>query len=916
MRLASPSLSALLDAITARRVDDDRKVRRATLALMRYLLRATGRSTPFGFFAGTAPASFGEKTRLRWGLDHRAVTRPDPEWLHQAVTDLEAVPEAAERLHVVADDRIRLRGDHYELTHGKKRIEVRRTEAVRLVLEAASTPITVSAVADRLCAHEPSAPREAVAAMIRGLLTQGFLVSELRAPGTTPDVLGHVLEHLDRAQIHKVRAAAPVLDQLRKAETDPASTAAPLRIDLQLDCDLTLPNSVAEEAAVAATALVRLSPHPGGDPGWRDYYTEFVHRYGAGTVVPLADLLDRDMGLGYPATYPGTRLSLPRERTPNFLARQERLLVLAQRAAVLGQREVVLDDADLDGLAVAEVDSVRVPPHVEAAVTVFSASPADLDADRYTLRLRPARAIGTMTGRIQIAGSPLAAAVSRIPVTTAGAFPAQMSFAPLTPAADQVARTPRFLDHVLALGEHRPEGEPGVLTAADLGVLADRTRLYLVHTPTGRIVEPQMMHGLSLDSQTPALARFLANFTRGLCASYQQFPWGDSGLALPFLPRIRYRRTILASARWMLTRDDAPLGRDREQTLKAWRHQWRVPDAVGLVHGDRVLPVDLEAAAHRALVLAHLDRHGRALLTEVPDPDADLGWIGGHEHEVVVPLVTTLPPSPSPLERVCPVTVTDRERGDFPGSEGARWVFAKVYTHPHRQNEILTHHLPALLNELGDPPWWFLRYREPRDADHLRLRIRVGSSQETSRAVTALGSWAERLRDSGLSPRLAFDTYRPESGRYGSGPCLEAAEALFTTESAVVLDRLARGATDATALAAAMMVHTVRSFTGGTWWLLGHREDKRADASSAHVQQRAAELAAHPTHPDLHRALITYRTRLDERPGPDPDTVCSSLLHMLHNRVLGIDRAGERTCYRTARQVALTWHHRAERART
>jgi thiopeptide-type bacteriocin biosynthesis protein len=42
-------------------------------------------------------------------------------------------------------------------------------------------------------------------------------------------------------------------------------------------------------------------------------------------------------------------------------------------------------------------------------------------------------------------------------------------------------------------------------------------------------------------------------------------------------------------------------------------------------------------------------------------------------------------------------------------------------------------------------------------------------------------------------------------------------------------------------------------------------------------------------------------------PDTDIDTILEALLHMHHNRALGIDRDGEATCRRLARQAALTW---------
>jgi hypothetical protein len=63
---------------------------------------------------------------------------------------------------------------------------------------------------------------------------------------------------------------------------------------------------------------------------------------------------------------------------------------------------------------------------------------------------------------------------------------------------------------------------------------------------------------------------------------------------LPFLPRVRYRRTILSPAQWRLAADDLPpsqLGQDqRRQALDRWRQRWECPDVVELRDADRTPP--------------------------------------------------------------------------------------------------------------------------------------------------------------------------------------------------------------------------------------------------------------------------------------------------------------------------------------
>src|SRR6266487_266658 len=104
IRVASSTLARRVDAIRQGRAVETKQVRRATIATARYVLRATGRPTPFGLFAGVAPVTLGGAACVRWDTAHRHVLRPDTQWLADLIDRLESCPELLERLDVVFND--------------------------------------------------------------------------------------------------------------------------------------------------------------------------------------------------------------------------------------------------------------------------------------------------------------------------------------------------------------------------------------------------------------------------------------------------------------------------------------------------------------------------------------------------------------------------------------------------------------------------------------------------------------------------------------------------------------------------------------------------------------------------------------------------------------------------------------------
>ena len=235
-------------------------------------------------------------------------------------------------------------------------------------------------------------------------------------------------------------------------------------------------------------------------------------------------------------------------------------------------------------------------------------------------------------------------------------------------------------------------------------------------------------------------------------------------------------------------------------------------------------------------------------------------------------------------------------------------------------DEIIGGHLPALIASLGTDEVWFIRYRNREETDHLRLRIAAGHGQAQHRAA-ALAAWVGDLRARRLCARFALDTYYPEVGRYGDGECMRAAEAVFAADSAVAIAQLRQPpGIDPVALTALGMLDIAAAFSGGleqgAQWLAGRRlppgkAADRATARTATTLARNGELSSFGTLPaDLApawrqraEAVAAYRKTLDAN--ANFTHILESLLHIHHNRYRGIDRDGEGTCRRLARQAAL-----------
>lgn len=996
--VASPALAEQVERVLAG--SDAGRARRAVESVARYLLRMSGRATPFGVFAGVAPATTGPAPSVRWGAGHRAHARADGAWLDTVITDLEACPALLDRVPVVLNDLVQVRGDQVVLAFqpdpaqpnrgaigrdtppSLRDVSLRRTPVVDAVLRSTRSPILVTDLLDALTDEFPTtATTLRVAAAVGRLVRLGLLLTPLRPPMTICDGAGYLLDQLECVNADALPEAAEHVRRLRAVDRDrrqpclryPTDRSArsgvrtggpALAVDLRLDAEVVLPTSLARHAAEAAAVLTRLSPDPDGTPGWNAYHAAFLERYGVGAVVPLPEVIDARIGLGFPATFRSADRTIA---AAAISPRDRALLRLAQTATTTATGEeggeLVLDDALLRQLTDEHRDvsetavGLRVPPHIEIALQIHAEDVAALSADRYRLLVRGgSRAAATTTGRfLGMLDEPdlarFRAAYATVGTVRPGAVAVQLSQPPLAPTSTHLAGTPPLLPRVLSVGEFTDQ--TSVLRWADLAVSGDVDGLFLIHLPDGRVVEPTVCNAVEFRTFSHPLARYLCELPRTRTSVYMPFSWGAAA-SLAMLPRVRFGRTVLAPARWNLTATDLPDSgtswRTWQDGLAAWRDRFRIPDRVALVEADTLLPLDLTVDLHRRLLRTHLHRAGHARLEERPPPAA-FGWLDGHAHEITIALTATGSTSAgSPcrprVSAVGPVQVGTHgstEAVHLPGA--GTWVSAKLYTALDAVTQLLDH-VPDLVEGWDKATgWWYLPYRDPEP--HLRLRVQLSRPAAWGEAITRVGAWADRLQRLGFHHGLVLDTYRPETGRYGHGEAMTAAERVFVADSAAAVAELTAADTglpiEAIAAASATDIITtvLTAGSGDTastmqWamrWAIEHLPHepgplprplynlaaRLADPTDTWAALRSTEVnragrppASRPQIEELmtawHRrgaALAEYRDVL--RAQRDPMSVLPSLLHLHAVRLFGVDPDRERCARRLIRAAALRW---------
>ncbi|MFK3984449.1 lantibiotic dehydratase [Micromonospora sp. NPDC050397] len=983
--MASPDLAARVHQLLDPDLDPyaepatPKAIHRAVLATASYLLRWQRRVTPFGLFAGVTTATIGPASATVRD-DHRAVARADADWLTRLVDRLEQDHDLRRTLSVVANSGGFVRDGRFIVAARPKpgqrapgsvrETSARYTRAVQVALACAAQPVRFDQLVARIADQLQQANHRKIEALLHGLIDGHVLITNLRPPMTAVDGLAHVIKTLRGAvdadlpevttlagrlgEIHaQLTRHNSVTNSRKQAELRPMivesmacalpSNEYPLAVDVRLDAQVQIPQRVLDEAISAAGVLLRLTTQPFGSAAWLDYHIRFRTRYGPGAVVPISDLV-ADSGLGYPAGYLGAPRARPAWRV--LTERDAYLLGLVQRANLDQADEIRLTDVDIEAMTVGDPTAVVPPPRVELGVAAHAPSTDALNGGDFELRITGApRAHTSMAGRFAnlLDGDDRERLANtyarRLSMESNDVVPVQMSFPPRRVHNENVVRVGRLLVDVVSVSEHQDGKAIGI---EDLAVTCDAHQFYLVQASTGRRIVPHVPHALDVTVQTPPLARFIAEVADARSAVFGPLDLGAAARTLRYTPRIRYQRTVLVPARWLLTAADVTVPTDKTNTtvprtgdragndqddkwdkaLHTWRRRWRVPARVIACYGELRLPLDLDQPLDRAVLR---NRLGRARQLEVREdgPADGHGW-SGRPVELLIPMTLT-----TPEMRRLPVTAPPGETLR-PGESSV--VQVQLVGNPARFDDILTDHLPVLvdsLTDLGVWRWWVRRHRDMirLEADqHLSVVLHLKDPTGYGAVAARLAKFAANLHAQGLPADLFFSAYHQHPGRYGQGPAMEAAERVFATDTAaaVMQLRMARETGIPTQVIAAV---SMAQLAAGFAWdaVFGYQAllvclKQHTEPTSRALTDQARDLAdAAGTFrglrmlPGGEAVAAAWRSRRDAlrayhdslRPQRDPADVLRTLLHEHHVRAVGVDPEFERKTGHLARAAAM-----------
>ena len=736
-------------------------------SLLKYFIRMSSRSTPFGLFSSVSLGNWGEVCFSV--LDHGKLEqrkRPDMEWLSGVIDEICNTPRFFSSLLVQQNPLVqkiasRFTTSYFRKTEERKTISIRRLPLTDAIFKIAQKPVAIHDLIDQVLTALPHLEKSKIEGVIKSLLERHFLWFSLAPSLLTTSPLEDFLEKLTPEQFsfftEKQKEQKLQVDTFERGRT------------------VTLPLCVREEVAKAAKALARISFYE-DVLSLEGYRNRFIAKYGLNRTVPLLELLSEESGLGIPDIYS----SFMKEKKVPLAEGEFRKLLSREYARCLHEGKYEIDVSEM---TLPEEPSKLLQPSIDLYVEVIADSAEAVESGDFLLLITNQTWQGGSTfGRfLDLFDESFQREFKEMIQREESLDPEvefiESSHLPLGIHAQNVGVHPSFRKQVLDL----TAAGRSSYTLEEIFVGSFHDRFFLtsadgkkeVYVTSGNVLNPEY---------APIPLRFLRDVSKSRYRLVSPFYWIGMG-EMPFLPRVIAKKVILSPAQWNLK--EKHLGKS---TFSAWADSWKVPKYIYLTLGDQRLLLDRHSPVAIKIIQRELKKGGSIQLTEKVGQEKGQ-WMkserGSHVAEFVFPLLRDAK-NVQNRKRPAHVQIPSSSRWKLPGSE---WLYAMIYLSSEGEGRFLIEQLAPFSDYLMEQgmvkQWFFVRYAESRD--HIRVRFQGDPPTLTSAVLPLLEQWSSKALQEGSIQEISLGSYEREIERYGGLSFIDQAETFFCFDSQTAL---------------------------------------------------------------------------------------------------------------------------------
>lgn len=804
---------------------------------LKYIIRSTSRCTPYGLCAGVSLATLSTQTDIVLDKkgNHKKYVRVDMKWLLTIIkaieTDQNILPYLKMRVNSYLYEKgSRLINPWYiefeksDCSNTSK--SIRNTPLVKYVLMLAKNPITYSELKKKIHEKYYDVPKEKIDTFLKQLIDNEILISELLPPLVNSEPLNYILniikdiptaiewgERLKKVQqlINEYSGTSVgEMEILHEQLWEMLEELNPNKEYLQVDLKKNLlksniSNNIAEEAQEFIELLCNLADFNSEPSYISDFRVNFLEKYGFDIAVPILEVFDNDLGTGAPFGYTAPLSKQTGVDTQLTNTKLETYLYQKINAAIKeGVKEIVVTDKEIEPLKNNAIQTELLPKSLELCFEVFSETPQELDAGNFLIMPTgfimsdfAEKSFGRFAYMFKEDYQEEWHDYEEKDVVTV-----EISEYPAHKRNSNVALCQSHFDYQLALNTPKVDSENYIdIHDVYMGIDSETNKFYLKSAKLNK--------RLSIRSSNLFNSRLGSNIYRfleennGLTAmplvqSYYTF----NMFLQPYVPRIVYKKIIIAPAKWKIPLNIIKAGNN---DLLNYIKKWEIPRFVYFIEGDNKLLLDLSNKYHLQVLYDMGNKTFEDItLQEVINLKSN-HWLKdldgeSYQNEIVLSfckndkseMTNYLEPivlqHKHPINDICH-TIYEPDIYLPPAENG--WIYLKLYGDKSIFDEIISLEIKKWCNNLCDAgileKYFFIRYSDPDK--HIRLRLKFTSSSNIS--FSQIFEWVDNLNKKYFISNVQVCSYHRETWRYGGKESIDMAETVFFRDSQLIEDILA-----------------------------------------------------------------------------------------------------------------------------
>lgn len=823
--LSSPSLYNDAILLIKNKIVSDKEKLKIRLSLLRYLKRMSFRCTPFGTSAGIAIGGITKQTRISISnpQDSTRLVRPDMSFLghiYQAV--LKDMHLRKRLLFSRNNTLIEVHNEirYYEYTYEPYRtykISSVESEAIlALIFSFSEYPVSHESLL-KVIISEGYEPLEADD-FIDQLITSKLLISDLE-PSVSGTHYGkklltflnnnksYLVGYLDKARlmledIYSINISKCRNDFWYKKMISDAETIGIKDVDLvQVDLlkegsQIELDREIFKDLTVALQLTKVLVGRDGAQnlSALRAFIEEFETRY-EGMEIPLLEILDTQIGIGYPYSldsetddYLTEDLGLETYKSESFEISKSFNHILRKYYDCINQREteIVLTQEDL-GEKKENENNVAYENILSSLVSVIGnhGFTKIFHTSTESVGLKP-------LGRFIYAHPQIQSYLEELTLLEqehqTNEIMAEVVFLPEDRVGNLITK-PSIGNYEIPIIGHSSLPVENQIRLYDIFVSVVNGEIQLKSKRLNKIVKPVFTSAYTHTKSNVPIFRFLCDLQYQHKNQSITWDWGVLG-RMPFLPRVSYKNIILSKATWKIRFESiAPLLKMEcsKDKIEQYFIRNRMPNSFIVIEGDHALPIQLCNEDSYLLFMDELKKKGLLVIQEsLVSDEKDCVVIDtdkrGYMNEVIL-LWSNNKKSKQKVE----VPKAGFSVDKLLPAGGLDFIYFKIYCNNSMADNIIKNHIAPWFDKLEMAgisfTWFFIRYADPQ----FHLRIRIFSTEENILKIRAnfpiISSLVNKHKKSW---KIQEDTYNPEWQRYGKEN-MKNVEEYFFVDSKFVL---------------------------------------------------------------------------------------------------------------------------------